>query len=43
MSSTRVMWPVEMMVMSGRAEVAKISGGMVLGGLSVALIPGRSQ
>ena len=30
-------------MISGRAEVARISEGMVLGGLSEALIPGRSQ
>ena len=31
------------MVISGRAEVDRVSGGMVLGGLAEALRPLRSQ
>ena len=42
-SLTMVIRTVETMAMSGRAEVGRISGGMVLAGLSVALRPCRSQ
>lgn len=41
-NSIKVIAPALTMTMSGRAEVSRISAGMVDGGLSVVLNPGRS-
>ena len=41
-NSIMVIAPALTMTMSGRAEVFRISAGMVDGGLSVVLNPGRS-
>ena len=42
-SLTNVIQPGMMMAMSGHAEIDRVSGGMVLGGLSAALRPSRLQ